>query len=83
MIFCCIDEELQTILGDEGVDGQKWSTLTCIKEDVLFPEKVDLRKKEIRKNEAKAINHKVFVSELKLKVSLVNRSKKKIFLFFN
>lgn len=68
MIWCCIDEKLQHILGEEGIDGHTWSTLTCIKEDVLYPDAVDLRKKEIRKNEQKALNAKVFITELKLKV---------------
>lgn len=72
MIHCCIDEEMQHILGEEGVDGHKFSTLTCIKEDVLYPETVDLRKKEIRKNEQKALSAKVFITELKLKVSREN-----------
>lgn len=65
-VWACVDTTLKDIL-HAGIDGVPWNAISCIKEDVLHPEHVDLEKKEIKSNRKKAMKEKVSVDEIPVK----------------
>ncbi|KAM0749578.1 hypothetical protein T439DRAFT_327258 [Meredithblackwellia eburnea MCA 4105] len=65
-VFACIDGRLEAILA-VGMCGLHWQTVSCLREDVLHPDHVDLEKKDVRKNRLKAEHAGVSVDELVVK----------------
>ncbi|KAK4704108.1 hypothetical protein P7C70_g2103, partial [Phenoliferia sp. Uapishka_3] len=66
-VYACIDEAMEKILADENVGGIHWQTISCIREDLLHPEHVNLAAKDVKKNRLKAEHAGVHVDELVLK----------------
>ncbi|ORY92772.1 hypothetical protein BCR35DRAFT_298295 [Leucosporidium creatinivorum] len=67
LVWCCISDSFAQVLADGvGPKGKKWSTLSCIREDVLHPSQVKLTGKDIKQNLRRAQKADLTIDELVL-----------------
>ncbi|KAL8279363.1 hypothetical protein RQP46_008175 [Phenoliferia psychrophenolica] len=65
-VYANIDGEFEKILS-EGIGKLHWQTISCIREDILHPDHVELSKKDVKKNRMAAMHAGVNCVELVVK----------------
>ncbi|ORY88379.1 hypothetical protein BCR35DRAFT_263490 [Leucosporidium creatinivorum] len=66
VVWCCVTSEFEEVLA-EGLEGVGWSTLSCLKEDVLYPGRVTFKSHDLKRNLRRAERADVSCAELHLK----------------
>ncbi|ORY92543.1 hypothetical protein BCR35DRAFT_336849 [Leucosporidium creatinivorum] len=65
VVWCCVDSGFEEVLA-EGVAGVGWSTLSCLKEDVLHPDRVKFKNRDVKQNLRRAERADLSCDELRL-----------------